>query len=46
LERKKGSVLIREQFKTMMDDFYTQRGWDLETSKPGAEKLKSLNLLV
>lgn len=43
---KKGAVLTREQFKTMMDDFYTQRGWDLETSKPGADKLKSLNLPV
>jgi hypothetical protein len=38
--------LTREQFKTMMDDFYTQRGFDLETSKPGVEKLKSLNLPV
>jgi aldehyde:ferredoxin oxidoreductase len=43
---KKGAVLTREQFKTMMDDFYTQRGWDLKTSKPGAAKLKSLNLPV
>ena len=43
---KKGAVLTRDQFKTMMDDFYAQRGWDLETSKPGADKLKSLNLPV
>jgi aldehyde:ferredoxin oxidoreductase len=43
---KKGAVLTRDQFKTMMDDFYTKRGWDLETSKPGAAKLKSLNLPV
>jgi len=43
---KKGSVLTRDQFNTMIDDFYTQRGWDLETSKPGVEKLKSLNLPV
>ena len=41
---KKGAVLTREQFKTMMDDFYTKRGWDLETSKPGAAKLKNLGL--
>jgi aldehyde:ferredoxin oxidoreductase len=41
---KKGAVLTKEQFKTMMDDFYTKRGWDLKTSKPGAEKMKSLGL--
>jgi aldehyde:ferredoxin oxidoreductase len=43
---QKGAVLTREQFNTMMDGFYTQRGWDLETSKPGASKLKSLGLAV
>ena len=43
---KKGAVLTRKQFKVMMDEFYTQRGWDLETSKPGIAKLKSLNLPV
>jgi aldehyde:ferredoxin oxidoreductase len=41
---KQGAVLTRDQFKTMMDDFYSKRGWDLKTSKPGAEKLKSLGL--
>lgn len=41
---QKGAVLTRDQFKTMMGDFYAQRGWDLETSKPGAEELKSLKL--
>jgi aldehyde:ferredoxin oxidoreductase len=41
---KKGAVLTRNQFKTMMDEFYTKRGWNLETSKPGTEKLKSLGL--
>jgi aldehyde:ferredoxin oxidoreductase len=43
---KKGAVLTREQFKTMMDQFYTKRGWDLKTSEPGAAKLKSLKLPV
>jgi len=43
---KKGAVLTRDQFKTMMDDYYQKRGWDLKTSKPGAAKLKSLNLPV
>jgi aldehyde:ferredoxin oxidoreductase len=42
--KKKGAVLTRDQFKTMMDDFYSQRGWDVETSEPKAEKLKSLGL--
>jgi aldehyde:ferredoxin oxidoreductase len=43
---KKGAILTREQFNTMMDEFYTKRGWDLKTSKPGAAKLESLNLTV
>ena len=48
MKEKKGAILTREQFKTMtmMDDFYAQRSWDLEMSKPDADKLKSLNLLV
>jgi aldehyde:ferredoxin oxidoreductase len=43
---KKGAVLTRDQFQIMMDEFYTERGWDLNTSKSGAAKLKSLNLAV
>ncbi|THB75647.1 MAG: aldehyde:ferredoxin oxidoreductase [Desulfobacteraceae bacterium] len=43
---KKGAVLTREQFKTMMDEFYTKRGWDLDTSKPGNAKLKTLGLVA
>ena len=43
---RKGAVLTRGQFKTMMDDYYRKRGWDLSTSEPGATKLKSLNLRV
>jgi len=41
---KKGAVLTRDQFKNMMDEFYTKRGWDLKTSEPEAAKLKNLNL--
>ena len=41
---KKGAVLTRSQFKTMMDEFYMERGWDPVTSKPGDAKLKSLGL--
>ena len=42
--KKKGAVLTRQQFREMMDAFYTRRGWDTETSAPGAEKLKRLGL--
>lgn len=42
---KKGSVLTREQFDTMMDEFYTQRGWDVITSRPSPSKLQSLGLV-
>jgi aldehyde:ferredoxin oxidoreductase len=27
-----------------MDDYYKERGWDLITTKPSAEKLRSLEL--
>jgi aldehyde:ferredoxin oxidoreductase len=43
---KKGAVLTRKQFSTMLDEFYTKRGWDLKTSQPGEAKLKSLGLAV
>lgn len=42
---KKGSVLTRDQFKAMMDDFYTKRDWDLNTSRPNPSKLQSLGLV-
>ncbi len=43
---RKGAVLTRDQFETMMDEFYTGRGWDLKTSEPEAARLKTLNLTV
>jgi len=27
-----------------MDNYYQERGWDIKTSKPSPEKLKSLGL--
>ncbi|MDJ0783958.1 MAG: aldehyde ferredoxin oxidoreductase family protein [Desulfosarcinaceae bacterium] len=42
--KKKGAILTRAQFNTMMDDFYTQRGWEPITSAPTPEKLKQLGL--
>ncbi len=41
---KKGAVLNRDKFKTSMDDYYSDREWDLETSKPSDAKLESLGL--
>jgi len=41
---KKGAVLNRDEFSKIMDNYYKERGWDIETSKPGPEKLKSLGL--
>jgi aldehyde:ferredoxin oxidoreductase len=43
---KAGAVLDREQFAQMMEDYYTQRGWDPKTSVPTEAKLKSLGLPV
>lgn len=43
---KKGAVLTREQFTTMMDEYYIKRGWSLKTSEPSQAKLESLGLMV
>lgn len=41
---KKGSVLNREQFDAMLTQYYQDRGWDPDTTKPGEFKLKELGL--
>jgi aldehyde:ferredoxin oxidoreductase len=41
---KKGAVLRREQFRTMMDEYYTGRDWDLVTTRPSRSKLEALGL--
>lgn len=41
---KKGAVLDRNQFEAMLTQFYKDRGWDPETTKPGQAKLKELGL--
>ena len=41
---KKGSVLVRDQFNAMLTQYYKDRGWDTETTKPGESKLKELGL--
>lgn len=40
----KGAVLNREEFQTMLTDYYRERGWDEKTGMPSASKLKSLGL--
>jgi aldehyde:ferredoxin oxidoreductase len=41
---KKGAVLTREQFKSMMDEFYAARDWDPVTARPNPAKLEALGL--
>jgi len=33
-----------KDFSAILDEYYRERGWDLETGKPTAEKLKELGL--
>lgn len=40
----KGSLITPEDLKLMLDEYYTARGWDLDTGKPSTEKLKELKL--
>jgi aldehyde:ferredoxin oxidoreductase len=41
---KKGSVLNRGQFNVMLTQYYQDRGWDAETTKPGESRIKELGL--
>jgi aldehyde:ferredoxin oxidoreductase len=41
---KKGAVLDRIEFIEMLDNYYLERGWDINTSKPSDAKLKNLGL--
>ena len=41
---KKGSVLNRDQFDAMLNQYYKDRGWDPETTRPGESKIKELGL--
>ncbi len=41
---KKGSVLDRDQFDAVLTQYYKDRGWDPETTKPGESKIKELGL--
>ncbi len=39
-----GSRLEREKFEKMLEDYYTQRGWNVSTGIPTRETLEKLNL--
>ncbi|MGB9892335.1 aldehyde ferredoxin oxidoreductase family protein [Thermodesulfovibrio yellowstonii] len=41
---KKGAVLDRAKFRDMLTQYYKERGWDPETTKPTEAKLKELEL--
>ena len=40
----KGHFLSKEELETMLDEYYTARGWDLETGAPSRHKLTELGL--
>lgn len=39
-----GRVIERDEFKSMMDDYYKLRGWNIVTGFPTPEKLRQLDL--
>lgn len=41
---RKGSVLDKEDFEKLKDEYYSLRGWDIETGFQTLEKLKELDL--
>ncbi len=41
---KKGAVLDRGEFDSMLGEYYSNRGWDPETTRPSDSKLESLDL--
>lgn len=41
---KKGARLDRAKFRDMLTQYYRERGWDTETTKPKEAKLKELGL--
>ena len=40
----KGHYISKEELKQMLDEYYTARGWDLNTGVPTKEKLAELGL--
>jgi len=40
----RGQLISKDDFKQMLDEYYTERGWDMNTGAPGREKLTELGL--
>ncbi len=41
---KEGAVVDRTKFAALLETYYTDRGWDIETSRPTNKRLKELGL--
>ena len=41
---KKGAIVNRQEFASILEQYYTDRGWDIETSRPTDAKLEELGL--
>ncbi len=41
---EKGAKLDRQEFTELMDNFYAERNWDIQTTRPSDEKLEQLGL--
>ena len=40
----KGHFISKEELKKMLDEYYTERGWDVNTGTPTRRKLTELGL--
>lgn len=41
---RRGAVLERDRFEAMLDEYYRERQWDVDTGMPTAARLRSLGL--
>jgi len=41
---EEGAVLNKDEFNIMMDEYYAERNWDIETTRPSNEKINQLGL--
>jgi aldehyde:ferredoxin oxidoreductase len=40
----KGHFISKDELNQMLDEYYTERGWNIETGAPTSEKLEELGL--
>jgi len=40
----KGHFISKDELNRMLDEYYTERGWNVETGVPTGEKLEELGL--